>query len=46
MQEFINSTTEFVITLEDSKKGFVHLVLSIVTFPDWSLEWFYYFVPI
>lgn len=45
MQEFINSMAEFVITLEDSRKGFV-LLVPLVSFPDQGLEWFYYLLPI
>lgn len=33
MQEFVNSMAKFVITREDNRKGFVHLV-PLVTFPD------------
>lgn len=41
MQEFVNSMAKFVITREDNRKGFVHLV-PLVTFPDWSSEWLHY----
>lgn len=45
VQEFVNSVAKFGISLEDNRKGFVHLV-ALVTFPDQSSEWLHYLLSI
>lgn len=37
MWQFVNSMAKLVLTHEDNRKGFVHLI-PIVTFPDLSSE--------
>lgn len=38
-KEFVNNMAKLVLTDEDDKQGFVHVV-SIVSFPHQSSEWF------